>query len=105
MAALELDLIQVKGKSSAVRIYALLGDGSFSHDGAFRNLTDAHDRMLGAYRKQDWRGAREGIEFCRSLDDGLGLVALYDLYAQRISDFELAPPPADWDGVFIATTK
>ena len=105
MATLELDLIQVKGKSSAVHIYALLGDGSFDHDGAFRNLVDAHDRMLNAYRKQDWRGAREGIEFCRSLVDGLGLAALYDLYAERISDYELAPPPADWGGIFIATTK
>ena len=105
MAALELDLIQVQGKTSAVRIFALLGDGSFSHDGAFRNLTDAHDRMLGAYRKQDWRGARERLESCRGLDNGLGLGALYDLFAQRISDYEQAPPSADWDGVFIATTK
>ena len=105
MAALELDLIQVQGKTTAVRIFALLGDGSFNHDGAFRDLTDAHDRMLSAYRKQDWRGARERMESCRGLDNGLGLAAFYDLYAQRISDYEQNPPPADWDGVFIATSK
>ena len=30
---------------------------------------------------------------------------LYDIYLARIAHFREAPPPADWDGVFVYTTK
>lgn len=33
------------------------------------------------------------------------LDGLYDLYAARITDCRLNPPPPDWDGVYVAQTK
>ena len=30
---------------------------------------------------------------------------LYKLYLERIAHFRRSPPPADWDGVFVFTTK
>jgi adenylate cyclase len=30
---------------------------------------------------------------------------LYGLYDERIKRYEADPPPADWDGVFVATSK
>jgi adenylate cyclase len=37
--------------------------------------------------------------------DGFDLGVLYDLYEERITEYEANPPGPDWDGVFVATTK
>jgi adenylate cyclase len=102
-AFLELDLIAVKGKTEAVRIFALLGTEAVAQTEQFRLLTEAHGRFLAAYRAQRWAEARDVIKACRALWDGLG--ELYDLYARRITIFEDDPPGPDWNGVYVAHTK
>ena len=102
-ASIELDLIKVKGKDEAVRIHALLGDQAMRNDPGFKSLAEHHAAMLMDYRKQRWSDARRAIAECRKLNGGLDL--LYDLYEERIQTFEADPPGADWDGVFVATSK
>jgi class 3 adenylate cyclase len=102
-AYLELDLIAVKGKHEAVRIFALLGPPEMVSSETFITLQQAHDRMLAAYRQQNWREARALADACTELDDTLS--ALYDHYRDRIGRFELEPPGENWDGVFAALTK
>jgi adenylate cyclase len=102
-AALELDLIAVKGKQEAVRIYALLGDPDLARSKEFSAHQARHDRMLTSYRAQNWPGARAALAECRDYDPALA--GFYDLYAERIASFEANPPPADWDGVFVSETK
>jgi adenylate cyclase len=102
-AFLELDLIAVKGKTEAVRIFALLGTEAAAQSPAFQQLTEAQGQFLAAYRAQQWGKARELIKACRPLWDGLG--ELYDLYARRITIFEDDPPGADWNGVYVAHSK
>ncbi|MGH6752181.1 MAG: CHASE2 domain-containing protein, partial [Bradyrhizobium sp.] len=102
-AFLELDLIAVKGKTEAVRIFALLGTEGIAQTEPFRQLTEMHGRFLAAYRAQKWGEARELIKACRTLWDGLG--ELYDLYARRITIFEDDPPGPDWNGVYVAHSK
>ncbi len=102
-AALELDLIAVKGKQEAVRIFALLGEPERAAAPEFAALCGAHDRMLACYRAQDWSGASAALTACRPLESRLA--ALYDLYAERIDYFIANPPGPDWDGVFVATSK
>ena len=34
-----------------------------------------------------------------------GVSDLLDIYATRIAVFREAPPPKNWDGVFVATSK
>ena len=105
LAVVELDLIQVKGKTSAVHIYALLGDEEMAQGNAYKALNGANDEMLAAYRGQAWQQAREKIGACREIMDGYDLGVLYDLYEARITEYEANPPGSDWDGVFVATTK
>ncbi len=100
-AALELDRIAVKGKKEAVRIYALLGDGTAAQSPAFRALVERHDAMLAAYRAQDWEGARAALAACRQC--GARLAPLYTLYEERVAYYAAHPPGRDWDGVFVAT--
>ena len=103
-AALELDLIAVKGKEEAVRIYTLLGDAAAGADaGICAPCAERHEAMLARYRRQDWAGARAALAECRGYSARLG--SFYDLYAERIEFFEANPPGPDWDGVFVAETK
>jgi adenylate cyclase len=102
-AALELDLIAVKGKHEAVRVYALLGDAELAQSAGFVAHATRHDRMLACYRAQDWAGALAALAECRAYDPALG--GFYDLYLERVGYFEANPPTADWNGVFISETK
>jgi adenylate cyclase len=104
-AVLELDLIAVKGKKEAVRIHALLGGPQTARQPWFEALRRNHGEMLEAYRGQQWDRARERIATCRAGMDGFDLSTLYDLYDERIAHYLTDPPPADWDGVFVATSK
>ena len=102
-ASLELDLIAVKGKKEAVRIFALLGEPDVAESQAFGRLRALHLAMLEAYRGQRWDDARALLEDCRTLDDRLD--DLYDVYLTRIEALRQDPPGPDWDGVFVATSK
>ena len=102
-AVIELDLIKVKGKNEAVRIFGLMGAPAMCDEPGFQALSERHAAMLDAYRGQDWAKARGLAAECRKLDGDIG--GLYDLYDERIDVFEADPPGADWDGVFTATSK
>jgi adenylate cyclase len=61
--------------------------------------------MLARFRQRDFAGASETIVRCRNVGGGFGLEYLFDLYTSRIRAFEQAPPPADWNGVFVLDSK
>jgi len=107
MAFLELDLITVKGKTIPERIFALLGDEALSSSAEFQELAGLHAKMLAAYRGQRWDEARRLIDEAAGAasSTGLDLSRLYDLFRDRVAAFRTDPPPPDWDGVFVATTK
>ena len=105
-ALIELDLIAVKGKSEALHIFALLGDKDMAATEQFKNFAGLHAAMLSAYRARNWDEAENLIaESQQSSRDFAKLGDVYDLYTSRIALFRQTPPPADWDGVFVATSK
>ncbi len=105
LALLEIDQIKVKGKTEAVRIYTALGDEAFAQTPDFAAIKKQHNDLLAAYRGQKWDLARMKIATCKSKMNGLNLGGLYELYEERIAEFEKNPPPPDWDGVYVATSK
>jgi class 3 adenylate cyclase/CHASE2 domain-containing sensor protein len=104
LAALELDLIRVKGKTKPVRVFHLLGDEKAEATSAFAALKVDHDALIAAYRGQRWAEARSRLEACRAQAPE-SMQAFYALYDERIAACLAEPPPADWDGVFVALTK
>ena len=68
-------------------------------------LKGATDEMISDYRAQEWDKAGQHVEKCRGLINDFRIAGLYDLYETRIAEYKETPPAADWDGVFIATTK
>jgi adenylate cyclase len=104
-AILELDLIQVKGKTEAVRIFGLMGKPDVAEADWFKKLKAKHDALIAAYRSQKWDEARALSKECRTLRQDLFIDGFYDLIDERIDEFEANPPGPDWDGVYIATSK
>jgi adenylate cyclase len=98
---LELDLIAVKGKEEAVRIFGLLGTTAETEE--FEKLAILHGEFLAAYRGQQWTQARQLNEQLRAQNPELA--DLYDMYEARIDGLERDPPDIDWNGVFVAQTK
>ncbi len=107
-AYLELDLVRVKGKTQAVKIFTVLGGPELAHLPEYASLRQSHDAMLGAYRAQRWDEARalaDNGPIVELGDNPGGLRGIYDEYAARIRELRAAPPPADWDGVYEAKSK
>jgi len=100
---LEVDLVQVKGKSRPSRIYTLM-DTLGCDAGSAPTIMAAHSDFLARYRARDWQGAAAALEKCRSLG-AKPLETLYNLFEERLAVFSESPPPADWDGTFVAEEK
>jgi len=99
--ARELDFLRVEGKKLPIRVYelaALKGDLSPVKREAYSIFSDA----LRLYRARRFVEARAEFLRVTSLlpDDRPS-----NLYIDRCDRFNRVPPPADWDGVFVMTSK
>ena len=102
----------------------MLGDEEVAKDPAFISVKEAISSMIKEYRSQAWDEAKKMIQKVRdeaeaaaeqevgtilavkaASSDRFRLDVLCELYETRIRQYESEPPPPDWDGVFIATTK
>jgi adenylate cyclase len=102
---MEIDRIQVKGKTEPETVFTVLGRTERGQDPNVQELRDLTTRMLRYYREQDWTQALETIELCRKAAERFGIGALYDMYAERVEAFHRDPPPPDWNGVYEAESK
>ena len=103
-AFLELDLLKVKGKTAATRIFALVGDKAFKESRPFIDLTERHTTFLDKFRTRAWDEAEALSRECEKMD-GARFDRLYALYRERIAYFRTTPPPPDWDGSAEAMSK
>ncbi|MBU0483557.1 MAG: CHASE2 domain-containing protein [Proteobacteria bacterium] len=91
----DLDIVKVKGKDKAVKIFELVGwrtKISVSQE----ELVILFEQGLAAYRQRQWDEAAALFERVLKLkaDDGPAR-----LYLQRISQFRLTPPSEEWQGI------
>jgi adenylate cyclase len=104
-AVLEIDFVAVKGKKEPEVVYAIMGRDDLAKSGRFQRWRDLSIEMLSHYRRRDWAAALTCIERGRSLDEEGRFTTLYDVYTKRIREFEVTPPPDDWDGAYALDTK
>jgi adenylate cyclase len=94
---IELDLVAVKGKSQAVKVFTVPPDDEASPK-------VQHNSLLESYRRQDWATALSTLGEA-PLAAARYMEPVYDLYRRRIAHFQLEAPPTDWDGVYTAEEK
>jgi adenylate cyclase len=100
-----LDCIAVKGKKDGVNIFTVFYNPTTPEEwGNWTGAREQHNQMLVHYRSQEWKKA---INLVNELKGSFGgqMDHYYDLWLERIEDMRNANLPADWDGVFRATSK
>ena len=89
----ELDLIAVKGKTEPVSIYTIVKSSD-------SNAVALHKDFLRMYRRGQWSPAKALMKQLAAKFDG-ELVGYYEMMEERMA----GKPPANWDGVYRATSK
>jgi adenylate cyclase len=97
---LKIDDLAVKGKSVGVGIYTVLDDVTPEY--VMAGAT--HERMHELYRAQRFDQA---IKLCEQLKEEFDgkMSAYYDMWIERCEFQKTQDLPADWDGIFHASTK
>lgn len=94
-----VDLVRVKGKKLPVRLYEPLMEGK-PHESLLREV-EQFELSIKYYQNKNFD---EAEKILNNLNQTNPLI-LYSLYLSRIETFRKTPPPDDWDGVFVFTTK
>lgn len=96
-----LDLIQVKGRNKAVRVFELLSHKNrLSETGG--KLLEAYNKGMDLYLARKFGEAHETFKQALLIHPEDGPSKLYLQRCEILRDF---PPSADWDGVFSMKTK
>ncbi len=91
-----LDLVAVKGKSTTIKVYELLGE---KEQGMWwTREVESYERALRAYVARDFGAAIAILEEQRA--DPPSAVLL-----ERCCAFQETSPPPDWEGAYVATSK
>lgn len=101
LALREIDSLRVAGKREPVRVFELLGSLANQALGQ-QQMIATFERGLSAYRKQNWDEAEAAFHAGLTLTPG---DPPCQVFLDRIQAFRRSPPAADWDGVWIATSK
>ncbi len=107
LAVIEIDYIRVKGKQEPERVFGVLGDENFTSEESFKNIEKLNSLMINAYRSQEWDLAMTALaKLSKTAEDAdIDMATYLDLYTWRIEEFIENPPGANWDGVYVATSK
>jgi adenylate cyclase len=105
----ELDVVAVKGRQQGVRVFELLDrselDGSELNESAGETQKTArclYAEGLRLYRLREWEQAAGCFEQCLALDPH---DTASQLMAERCVRYAVAPPPPDWNGIYVASAK
>jgi adenylate cyclase len=97
----ELDRVRVKGKDEPVSIYEPIGRRGEVGEAALGEAA-LFQEAVKLLRKRSWDLAELQLLNLRKRSPDR---KLYELYLQRVAHYRAAPPPVDWDGVFVFPTR
>ncbi len=98
----EVDRVRVKGKLEPVKIYELVAQKANFNDPTKEQVIEHFNKAYKLYMGKDFESSKAELEKALQLDpeDGPSI-----LFMERVQDFIASPPPENWDGVFVMTTK
>ncbi|MDH4120653.1 MAG: adenylate/guanylate cyclase domain-containing protein [Deltaproteobacteria bacterium] len=99
--ARELDLIRVMGIAKPVRLYEIMARKGQLAPNVAQGREIFH-KGLALYRDQQWDNAIATFNQVMAVipDDGPA-----KSFIERCQEFKASPPPKEWDGVFVSTSK
>ena len=100
IACREVDRVRVKGKNEPVAIFEPLRLASELTE-TQRLRIERFEQALSAYRARDFAKAQDMLRELAAVQPE----KLLDVYLERIAQFQRTPPPLDWDGVYVFTSK
>lgn len=98
----ELDRICVKGKTKPIRIYELISDRSQPLDAQTEDFINLYQTGREAYTNQDFQLALKKFAAAQQLRPHDQAIKVH---LDRIHNYLNSPPPDNWDGVYVLTTK
>lgn len=95
-----LDFVAVKGKNEAIRIYELVGEKG-TIEPSMLTFISLYESGLEEYRKRNWDKAEEYFKNAQAkkADEAC------DLFMARITEYRQNPPPVNWSGEYVMTSK
>ena len=98
----EVDMVRVKGRKQAVRVYELLAQAGTALPIDREKALRSYAAGLEAYRQRDWGEAQKLFHEALILwpEDGPSRTM-----AERTRLHQASPPPEDWDGAFDQLVK
>ena len=100
---LKIDDLAVKGKTVGIGIWTVLDKNGICMP-EYIQSREIHDHMHTTYREQNFKRAIELCDLLKGKFDGQ-MDAYYDMWKERCEYMMTQDLPADWNGVFVATTK
>jgi adenylate cyclase len=97
---MELDSVRVKGKKRPVKIYDLVGHKDLP--GIPEEIVTQFNQAVTVYKERKWDEAIQIFENVAAVNPDLYAA---QLYIERCNNFKKSPPPPDWDGVYVMTSK
>ncbi len=98
----EVDRVRVVGRQAPVMLFALIG-ADMGTTAEQIDLLRGHEACIAAWQSGDLAAAREELARLLALPDH-ALSGTHRLYQQRLATLP-ETAPADWDGVFTASSK
>lgn len=98
----ELDRTQVKGKNQPVNLYELIGPREIPLDPGTEDFLERYAQARAAYISMNFKEALELFYAAKDMRPDDKAVAVH---INRARHYLVEPPPSDWDGVHIMTTK
>jgi adenylate cyclase len=96
-----LDLVAVKGRDEPLAVYEVIGHAGRLAPEVLRRLA-RYGEAIASYRERRWDEAAALFDALAAEMPDDGPVALY---RRRCAALLADPPPADWNGVYVARTK
>lgn len=105
-ALIRIDQVAVKGRSKPETIWTVAGEADVLSSPAYLAIKAAVDEGLAAYKAKDWDRAEAAYRRAGEYElDAYSPHGLIEVFLERIGEYRIAPPPEDWDGVYVATAK
>ena len=99
----ELDALQVKGKTEPVKVYELIATMEKGVSEDMEKVLEYYNQGLDLYKNRHWDDAITKFKSALSVNGGEDSPS--EAYVERCEEYMESPPPDNWQGEYIMTSK